>query len=79
MTERDLYLSQLHAIAKLDSKYVYFRFEVETGWCKLRIGTANIEGDQGPLAAVLELCDEAWMYSMLSEHPNQARPEPNRR
>ncbi|MBN1818398.1 MAG: hypothetical protein JW828_13640, partial [Sedimentisphaerales bacterium] len=29
----------------------------------------NIKIDQRPMATVLGLCDEAWMYTILSEHP----------
>jgi len=35
----------------------------------LRSGLANIEAHYGPLATVLELCNETWMHTMLSEHP----------
>jgi len=34
-------------------------------------GLANIEAHNGPLATVLELRNEAWMHTMLSEHPSE--------
>jgi len=43
---------------------------VERCRSELRSGLANIEAHYGPLATVLELCNETWMHTMLSEHPN---------
>ena len=45
------------------------RVKVERGRGKLCNGIKIIEADERPLATVLELCDEAWSYSILSEHP----------
>jgi len=42
---------------------------VERCRSELRSGLANIEAHYGPLATVLELCNETWMHTMLSEHP----------
>ena len=36
----------------------------------MRSGLANVETDIRPLATVLELRHEAWVYTMLSEHPD---------
>ena len=35
----------------------------------LRSGLANVEANHRPLATVLELCNEAWSHTILSEHP----------
>jgi len=37
----------------------------------LRSGLANIETHNRPLATVLELCNEAWSHTILSEHPQK--------
>jgi hypothetical protein len=42
---------------------------MERRWCQLRSCIADIKINNGPLATVLELCDEAWMHTILSEHP----------
>jgi len=47
---------------------VRFWIEVEGYWGQLRSGLANIETHNRPLATVLELCNEAWNHTILSEH-----------
>jgi len=46
---------------------------VERGWRQLCSCIANIKVNNGPLATVLELCDEARMHTILSEHPSRLR------
>ena len=43
--------------------------QVERWRGQLRSGLTNIEADERPLASVLELRNEAWMHTILSENP----------
>jgi len=45
------------------------RFKMERPGRQLRSCLASVEANQGPMATVLELCNETWMYTILSEHP----------
>ncbi|OQY06754.1 MAG: hypothetical protein B6I25_03245 [Planctomycetales bacterium 4572_13] len=39
----------------------------------MRTRLASIETDQRAMATVLELCNETWMHTVLSEHPINRR------
>ena len=46
---------------------------------QLRSGVAIFEANQGSLATVLGICNEAWVHIMLSEHPLQKLEEAEKR
>ena len=48
---------------------MHFRLKMERRWRRLCSYIADIKVNDRPLATVLELCYEAWVHIIISEHP----------